>query len=197
MSVRSIIANTLARLAGWLHPKGMPGVLAGAQWSGTAFVDSYRRDRAPTPNELMAELKNTAWTCASINASVCASFPPKLYVSTQLGQNKPKCATKAIARKTAQRLRNEPTFSMYTKAAVHIEEVVDHPLLDLFARCNPWHNGFDLWELVTLYLEVHGRAYWFAGPDEEPCHATETLTLARSRTHSGLFSPLAFPDFTQ
>src|SRR6202030_1024505 len=99
----------------------------GAQGTGTAFTDAYRRNRAPTPNELMAELKSTSWTCASINASVCASFPPKLYVATRVGQSKPKCATKAISRKVAQRLSNEPTWSMYTKAAMHIEEVVDHP----------------------------------------------------------------------
>jgi HK97 family phage portal protein len=161
MSVRSILAGTLARLAGWLHPKGMPGVLAGTQWSGTSFIDAYRRNRAPTPNELMAELKSTAWTCASINASVCASFPPKLYVATQPGQSKAKCATLPLTRKREKQLRSAPHLDMRLKAAVHIEEVMEHPLLDLFARCNPWHNGFDLWELTTLYLEVHGRAYWY------------------------------------
>ena len=69
----------------------MPAVLAGTQWSGTSLLDAYRRNRNPTPNELLAELKNTAWTCASINAAVCASFPPRLYVITDHGQPQPKC----------------------------------------------------------------------------------------------------------
>src|SRR5205085_9519024 len=46
-----------------------------------------------------------------------------------------------------------------TKAA-RLEEVLDHPLLTLFRRVNPLTNQFDLWELTTLYQEVHGSAYW-------------------------------------
>ena len=45
--------------------KSLPAVLAGGQWSGTSYADSYKRLRNPTPNELMAELKNTAWSCIS------------------------------------------------------------------------------------------------------------------------------------
>jgi HK97 family phage portal protein len=39
--------------------------------------------------------------------------------------------------------------------------VTDHPLLTILSRPNPIHNSFDLWELTTLYQEVHGSAYWF------------------------------------
>jgi hypothetical protein len=79
--------------------KTMPAALAGQQWSGTQYVDAYKRNRVPTPNELMAELKNTAWACASINAAVCASNPPALYVATSAGQAEPKCLTKALAKR--------------------------------------------------------------------------------------------------
>src|SRR5262249_11809226 len=77
---RPPLADALARLASWLRPKAMPAALGGPQWTGTSFVDSYRRHRNPTPNELLAELRNTAWACASLNAGACASFPPRLYV---------------------------------------------------------------------------------------------------------------------
>ena len=95
--MRTYLAAALSRLAGWLRPKAMPPVLTGSQWSGTSFIDAYRRNRNPTPNEILAELKNTAWTCASVNAAVCASFPPKLYVTTRPDQPRPKCLTKAAA----------------------------------------------------------------------------------------------------
>src|SRR5438045_23093 len=36
-----------------------------------------------------------------------------------------------------------------------------HPLLTLLDQVNPIHNRFDLWELTTLYQEVHGSAYWY------------------------------------
>src|SRR5215467_2312711 len=80
--MRTAIVEMLGRFARFVHPKSAPSVLTGNQWSGTSFIDSFKRERNPTPNELMAELKNTAFTCATINAAVCAAFPPKLYVAT-------------------------------------------------------------------------------------------------------------------
>ena len=95
--MRSLLAKTLFRLADWLRPKAhalRPGRLAVD--AARRFIDAYRRNRSPTPNEILAELKNTAWTCASLNAAVCASFPPRLYVITQPNQPRPKCLTKAL-----------------------------------------------------------------------------------------------------
>ena len=158
--MRTYLADALSRLAGWLRPKSMPAVLAGSQWSGTSFIDAYRRNRNPTPNEILAELKNTAWTCASTNAAVCASFPPKLYVATRPDQQRPKCLTKSLPAAAERRLRSAPHLAARTKSADRIEEVADHPLLDLLVQVNPVMNAFDLWELTTLYQEVHGAAYW-------------------------------------
>ena len=111
-------------------------------------------------------MKNTAWTCASINAAVCASFPPRLYITTTPDQPRPKCLTKAPPPAVGRRLRSAPHLSARTRSAERIEEATDHPLLALLAHANPVMNAFDLWELTTLYQEVHGSAYWFldAGP---------------------------------
>ena len=57
-------------LTRWFGRKSSPRSLSGSQWTVTTFSDLYRRNREPTPNELMAELKGTAWTCASLNAAV-------------------------------------------------------------------------------------------------------------------------------
>src|SRR5437016_555538 len=94
--MRALLADTLQRLARWLNAKSAPAVLTGGQWSGSSFVDAYKRSRNPTANELMAELKNTAFTCATINAGVCAAYPPRLYVATHAGQPAPKCSTRPI-----------------------------------------------------------------------------------------------------
>jgi len=155
-----MLKTILQRLASWLAAKTVPAGLCGNQWTGSDFVDSLKRSRNPTPNELMAELKATAWTCATINAAVCASFPPRLYVATAARQPAPKCQTKSISRQGERRLRTAPHLGAYTKAARRIEEVSDHPLLTLLEQVNPIHNAFDLWELTTLYQEVHGSAYW-------------------------------------
>lgn len=150
--------------------KSIPAALTGSQWTGTTAVDAYRRNRGPTPNELQAELKHTAWTCASINASVCASFAPHLYVSTARGQAAPKCLTKALPPAREQRLRCAPSVSRQLAKAERIEEVLAHPLLELLRQVNPVHNSFDLLELTTLYQEVHGSAYWYLAEMYSVCH---------------------------
>jgi len=146
--------NLLHRFARWLMHKTASATLVPASTSN--FMDAYRRFRQPSPADLLAELKNTAWTCASINASVCAAFPPRLYVSTGPTQAPPRCATRALEPVTLRQLRaSQPRLAKH-----NVEEVTDHPLLTLFRQVNPVHNSFDLWELTELSLETAGSAYW-------------------------------------
>lgn len=118
----------------------------------TSFVDAYRKQRIPTEWELLQELKLTAWTCATINSSVTADFPPKLYVRTFEGQKEPRVKRKSVDSAHPAVIAN--------KGAAKVEEVIEHPVLDLLQQVNPTHNAFDLWEITQLYLEVHGVAYW-------------------------------------
>ena len=46
------------------------------------------------------------------------------------------------------------------------QRLSEHPLLTLLQQANPIPTAFDLWELTTLYQEVHGSAYW--GLDLDP-----------------------------
>ena len=150
--LRSLLARSLTRLAGWLAPQPS-SPLAG-------FAMPPSRSRPVGSGDLLSELRNTAWTCASLNAAVCASFAPRLYVRTAHGQPPPRCATRALDAGQLQRLRHSATASIRLRGSFHVEEVCEHPLLDLLAQVNPVHNGFDLWELTTLSQEVHGCAYW-------------------------------------
>jgi HK97 family phage portal protein len=151
---------TFRPILDWLRwRKAAPHALLGGQWTGTSYVDAWKRTRDPSANELMAELKGIAWACASINAQVCASNPPALFVATSEGQSAAKCRTRPVSRKCEAILRAR--FPERAQKAQRIEEVAQHPLLDLFHNANPVHSAFDLWELTTLYLEVHGRAFWY------------------------------------
>jgi HK97 family phage portal protein len=158
--MRFSLSGVRSTLANWIRPKGVPSALTGNQWSGTSMVDAFHRNRNPTANELMAELKATAFTCASINAGVCANFPPKLYVATGPGEPEARALTRSLERSTESRLRARSFLSPAIDKAARLEEVVEHPLLTLLRQVNPVHNSFDLWELTTLYQEVHGSAYW-------------------------------------
>ena len=113
--------------------------------------------RQPTPIELLAELKSTAWTCASINASSLRVVAAQLLVLTGNG------ASAAALRHAQARTEDVAAIAIgQTRGGVAtvVEEVVDHPILTLFRQVNPAQNAFDLWELTELYLEVDGSAYW-------------------------------------
>src|SRR5262245_3694504 len=94
----------LSRLVSWFARKGAAAPL-NAPATGRLAIDAYNRHRAPTAGELLAELKSTAWTCATINAAVCASYPPRLYVTTSRGQAPPRCFSRGLAPATLSRLR--------------------------------------------------------------------------------------------
>jgi HK97 family phage portal protein len=144
--------------------KSAPSALTGQQWSGTSYIDSFKKFREPTPNELMAELKNTAYACAYLNAAVCASNPPILYVASEQAQQAARCRTRPLTRRHELWVRSRPHLPINLRSAGRIEQVLSHPLLDLIQRPNPRDtnglNYFDLLELTDLYQEVHGRAYW-------------------------------------
>jgi HK97 family phage portal protein len=146
--------NLLHHLARWLMRKTTPGTLVSP--SAPAFLDAFRQRRQPTATDLLAELKSTAWSCASINASVCASLPPRLFVLTGPKQAPPRCATRSLEPALVRQL----SAARPQMASQVVEEVVDHPILSLFRQVNPSQNSFDLWELTELYLEVVGSAYW-------------------------------------
>ena len=142
-----MMRSLLKRLGSWLFPSPPTDLASLARPS---------LERAPSPGDLLGELRDTAWTCATINAATCASFAPRLYVATKAGQAAPRAATRALHPAEARRLGHAP--------GLRVEEVVSHPLLDLLKQVNPVHNAFDLWELTTLYQETVGSAYWLIEP---------------------------------
>src|SRR5438128_9480380 len=132
--MRTALAHALSRLAHWFRGKNAPSSLAGNQWTGTSFLDSYQRNRQPNANELLSELKGTAWTCATLNASVCATYPPRLYVATHPGQTQARWLTRALPPAIEQRLRDSSSLPPRITKAAQLEEVLDHPLLTLLQK---------------------------------------------------------------
>src|SRR4051794_35627574 len=118
----------LHSFARWLLRKTSPGMLAPP--AAPLFMDAFRQRRQPTPTELLAELKSTAWSCASINAAVCASLPPRLFVTTGKNQTPPRCATRRLEPLLLKQLGP-------SRSQAAIEEVVEHPVLSFFRQVNP------------------------------------------------------------
>jgi hypothetical protein len=137
----------LNRFARWLAHRTAPAALVSA--GPAPLLDAYRRHRAPSPVDLLGELKNTAWACASINAAVCAALAPRLYVATAPGQTAPRCRTRAL--EPGQLRQLQVASPRLAQAAV--EEVVEHPLLTLFRQVNPVHNSLVLWHNAGVEIQ--------------------------------------------
>ena len=160
--MRQLLSNALAAAARWLasDTKAAASSPPPPHRAAPGWADHYRRLREPTARELLDEMKNVAFACASINAAVCAAHPPRLYVKTRPGQAKAKCLTKALTPGRQVLAAWHPVFKAHATGAALIEEVTEHPILDLFRQVNPTHNSHDLWELLTFSQECLGRAYW-------------------------------------
>ena len=113
--------------------------------------------RAPSSRELLSELRTTAYACATINAGVCASFVPRLYL--RVGPNDP------LPKKGLGRMVDAKRLAVPTRFGSIIHEVTEHPLLELLRSVNDQMNGHDLLELTALSMEVLGNAYWWLEGD--------------------------------
>ena len=60
-----------------------------------------------------------------------------------------------------KRFQASSVHSKRVIGAVNVEEVVEHPLLDLLESVNSELDGFTLLELTDLYEEIVGIAYWW------------------------------------
>lgn len=111
-----------------------------------------------TDDALIAKISGWSWTCIGRNASACAQVPLRLYKvagSTSTKDIKSKSLTPAktafLRTKLAERVVGSAT----------LEEVTDHPIINLLRDVNPNDNAYDLKELTVKYLEAIGVDYWW------------------------------------
>jgi HK97 family phage portal protein len=119
----------------------------------------------PAENDFTALLKTykeQIYTCSNRNAVAVAQATIRLYVAKP--SKKVKCLfdTKSLNSDEIQNILSQPYIKSLpaVKRAIEFEEVLDHPILDLLDKVNPFMNGFDLKELTQLYQELIGNAYW-------------------------------------
>lgn len=127
-------------------------------YTGSSFVDHWYRNQKPTKERQIEQFKRVAFTCATLNAEAVAQIPLKLYVQTRKGEKKARCLTKQLSTSKIDYISKEKL--LYD--AINVEEVVEHPVLDLLRKVND-HPGFfyhTLIILTELYQEITGKSYW-------------------------------------
>jgi len=164
MSVLTKIRDAYLAFAG--KGMGSGGAPISGGWAGGGYQDAWSTRRLPNPWELLQMYKGDAYSCASINAQAVASQTLRVYVTTAKNEQPTKRwqtrSLKTAEVKTVRKMCNDlPTM----RKALRIDELVDHPILDLLAAPNEFMDGFRMMELTDLYLEMTGVAYWYKERD--------------------------------
>jgi len=111
------------------------------------------------PDQLIAHYTSWVYACANKNAVATAQVPLRLYGKKRRSGLKFKCLTRAVPKEKKDWLFKQPQLMTKLADAVDVEEIIEHPFLDLLANVNPFMNSFELFEYWTLYQELTGNCY--------------------------------------
>ena len=116
-----------------------------------------------TYTELLNAYKSWIYVCSSKNAATVASFALRLYVAKTSTTSKLLVNTRKITPETKDFLYSKEMGHLdgYLRKAVEIEEVLEHPFLELMKKVNPFMNEFELKEMTDLHEELIGNNYWY------------------------------------
>ncbi len=128
------------------------------------FEETHQAIKPEDHRRLSGAYKNAAYVCANKIATAVASTPLKMFVAKG-SDRKLVNQTKKISKIKQKELKADPTLSRRLTKAVEIEEVLDHPFLDLMSNINPFYNYFDFLMLTDINLELMGNSFWYVVKD--------------------------------
>ncbi len=133
--------------------------------SSTSYFDGFRQKTLPNNSALIQEYKRTVYTCANLNAQACINTPLRLFLKKMSGEKsllRNGKETKTITTTKKDYLSSLPHLNKSLRSFQDIEEVISHPALTLLEHANDTQflNGYKLQELLYLYMDITGQAYW-------------------------------------
>ncbi len=150
---------------------------------GSPLLTSTAGRSIPTDAQLMLEYltNDLVYTCANWNAAAVAQIPFRLYAIRRHGQKAiTDYSVRRVPARTLLQLKGNPNFSRTLSRAAEVEEITDHPLLNLLEKDNDGLNGYQLRYMTGVYMEVFGGAYWLLEPGPfEPVRRIKVLPTQR------------------
>lgn len=110
---------------------------------------------------LIERYKSWAYICASKNASRVASVPLRLYATRGVGQSRSRTLAKPLSKDETYKLKSRYKKNYRIKSAEEIEEIYDHPFIDLINYINEDRAQFETLEDTQIYIDITGNAYWY------------------------------------
>jgi HK97 family phage portal protein len=124
-----------------------------------------KRPFNPDTNQLalVKRYQSYVYACVNINATTCAETPLRLFTAKPTTKSKALFRTRKLSREQKAWVLKNPDVNIRYKInqAEDIEEVLEHPFIDLIVQVNRFMNGFDLAESLYSFLDLTGNMYWF------------------------------------
>lgn len=132
---------------------------------GMLFMPLHAGQDLLTPenfNSLVNANRGYVYICANKNSNTVAQAKLRLYVTLPKGK-KAIVQTRKLSREALFYVKDigERSNIKSIMQADNIEEVLEHPLINLLRNVNPVRNKFDLWDETELDLELVGNSYWY------------------------------------
>mgnify|MGYP001570659669 FL=1 len=133
----------------------------------SSWADGREQYHPDNQTTLVDAFKDWVYVCSSRNASTVAKTPFKLFLAKRYN-GRILVPTRSISKKTKDYVYSNQSSVVkdILSKAVSVEEIIDHPFLQLMRKVNPFIEGFTLLELTQLYLELTGNAYWYVYANE-------------------------------
>lgn len=134
---------------------------------GTPFgtYDVFNSQRNPSDPELIRAEEETVAACVRTIVHKMGSIEPLLFTTaTEPSLERSLKSVGNVTRKWV--IKNGRISRLIRKAKLHLDEVVDHDLLDLLHNPNPYHTYEDLVKIVGRYVEVTGNGFVWIQFDE-------------------------------
>lgn len=173
---------------GWVQRllgRGAKRVTSNDEWIGATVTRGdvatslSRGSRNGGTAEYVARAIQWVEICAQRNARNCSIQPLRLYVPARASGSS-RSWTKRVegrGRKAGLRRPVLGKLASYAEMAGEVEEVMDHPVLDLMHRPNPWMRGPELMYTTYYALELAGNRYLHAVCGQ-PSAVTELYPMA-------------------
>jgi len=129
-------------------------------WEGalSPFTEG-RRESSRNLGALIKRVRGWVWTCVSRNGAAVARVPLRLYVGKPGKGTVRGYRTRSVPRERVRYFHGQNILGKAVANAAEVEEITEHPILDLLRSVNPIHNAFDFLELTSISLET-GDAFW-------------------------------------
>lgn len=141
--------------------KGLREVVRGILGHSVLFK-TFGKTPDVSHSALVKRYESWVYACVKMNSDTVASVPLRLYATRGTGQSKSRATAKTVSAKKLQHLASKKSIAMNHRfqQAEEVEEILEHPFLDVMRNVNIYSNQFDHVSLTSIFLDLTGNCYW-------------------------------------